>query len=196
MLEQLEERLDRLERAKEAYDLGLKHCPNSIPLWLSFANLEEKLNGVTVLTLAKNKNPQNPQLWLATVRAEMRHGNNKEVDILMVMALDKCPKSGILWAAYIESMAPLVFNGRTRLWMPSGNVITIPTSMGLWPSYSAIIVRTNENQKDVLRRCIAAQPKHCEKWQPISKALHNSHQPIEAILHQVVVELGKEKSSQ
>ncbi|PQQ01399.1 protein STABILIZED1-like [Prunus yedoensis var. nudiflora] len=64
---------------------------------------------------AKNKNPQNPQLWLAAVRAEMRHGNNKEVDILMAMALDKCPKSG--------------------------NVITIPTSMGLWPSYSAIIVR-------------------------------------------------------
>ncbi|VVA32772.1 PREDICTED: pre-mRNA-processing factor 6 [Prunus dulcis] len=233
MLGQLEEQLDCLERA-EAYDLGLKHCPNSILLWLSLANLEEKLNRVTsarsVLTLAKNKNPQIPQLWLAAIRAEMRHGNNKEADILMAMALDECPNSGILWVAYIESMAPLprfqwknkIMDAlrkydhyphvsvdvaklfwhhsevvRARTWL--NRVVTIALDIGdFWALYFKFELQhgTDENHKDVLRRCIAAQPKHGEKWQPISKALHNSHQPTEGILHQVVVELGKEESSQ
>ncbi|KAI5334380.1 hypothetical protein L3X38_024513 [Prunus dulcis] len=212
----LEEQLDCLERA-EAYDLGLKHCPNSIPLWLSLTNLEEKLNRVTsarsVLMLAKNKNPQIPQLWLAVIRAEMRHGNNKEADILMAMALDECPNSGILWVAYIESMAPLprfqwknkIMDAlrkcdhyphvsadvaklfwhhsevvRARTWL--NRAVTIALDIGdFWALHFKFELQhgTDENHKDVLRRCIVAQPKHGEKWQPISKALHNFHQPIE-----------------
>lgn len=48
---------------------------------------------------------------------------------------------------------------------------------------------------DVMKRCIAAEPKHGEKWQAVSKAVENSHQATEAILKKVVVALGKEESS-
>ncbi|ONI18286.1 hypothetical protein PRUPE_3G207300 [Prunus persica] len=221
-------------KAKEAYDLGLTHCPNSIQLWLSLVNLEQNLNGLTsaraVLTLARNKNPHNPQLWLAATRTELRHGNNKEADILMAKALHECPNSGILWAAYIESMillppsqwmakimdalmkcdydphviaavAKLFWHHckveRARTWLD--RAVTIAPDIGdFWALYFQFELQhgTDENQKDVLRRCIASQPKHGEKWQPIFKALHNSHQPTEAILHQVVAVLAKEESSQ
>jgi pre-mRNA-processing factor 6 len=55
-----------------------------------------------VLTMARKKNPATPELWLAAVRAELRHRNKKEADALLAKALQECPTSGILWAAAIE----------------------------------------------------------------------------------------------
>ncbi|XP_020415660.1 protein STABILIZED1-like [Prunus persica] len=227
------------------FNQGLEHIPDSVLLWKAVVELataaksnEEdnanNLNGLTsaraVLTLARNKNPHNPQLWLAATRTELRHGNNKEADILMAKALHECPNSGILWAAYIESMillppsqwmakimdalmkcdydphviaavAKLFWHHckveRARTWLD--RAVTIAPDIGdFWALYFQFELQhgTDENQKDVLRRCIASQPKHGEKWQPIFKALHNSHQPTEAILHQVVAVLAKEESSQ
>lgn len=49
-----------------------------------------------------------------------------------------------------------------------------------------------EKQEDVLKRCIAAEPKHGERWQEISKAVENSHQTVEAILKKIAVTLDKE----
>ncbi|KAL6288171.1 hypothetical protein ACE6H2_012561 [Prunus campanulata] len=128
----------------------------------------------------------------------------------MAKALHECPNSGILWAAYIESMVPLP----PSQWM--AKIMDALRKCDYNPHVIAAVAKlfwhhndversrtwldrahgTDENQKDVLRRCIASQPKHGEKWQPISKALHNFHQPTEAILHQVVAVLGKEESSQ
>ncbi|KAG0458762.1 hypothetical protein HPP92_021890 [Vanilla planifolia] len=34
MLGQMEDRLGHIEQAKEAFEMGLKHCPNCIPLGL------------------------------------------------------------------------------------------------------------------------------------------------------------------
>ncbi|KAG5233390.1 protein STABILIZED [Salix suchowensis] len=222
MLGQLEERLGNLDKAKEIYEAGLKSCPSYVPLWLSLANLEEKTNGLSkaraVLTMARKKNPKNPELWLAAIRAESRHGNNKEADNLMAKALQECPTSGILWAASIEmapraqhksksadaikkcsphdphvttAVAKLFWRERkvdkARSWL--NRAVTLPQILeisGPW---------TEEDQKDVLKRCIAAEPKHGEKWQTISKAVENSHQPTEAILKKVVVVLGKEESA-
>ncbi|XVE49893.1 hypothetical protein DITRI_Ditri01bG0118600 [Diplodiscus trichospermus] len=96
------------------------------------------MNGIAmaraVLTLARKKNPQQPELWLAAILAESRHGYMKEEDILM--ALQECPNGGV-----------------------------------------------------------AAEPKHGEKWQAVSKAVENHHQPTEAILKKVVVALGKEEAA-
>ncbi|GFS41109.1 pre-mRNA splicing factor-like protein [Actinidia rufa] len=202
MLGQLEERLGYVEKAKEVYESGLKHCPNCVTLWLSLANLEEKMNGLSkaraVLTMARKKNPQNPELWLAAVRAESRHGYKKEADILMAKALQECPNSGILWAASIE-MVPRPqrkTKNKARNWL--NRAVTLAPDIGdFWALYYKFELQhgTEDNQKDVLKRCIAAEPKHGEKWQAISKAVENSHQPTEAILKKVVVALGKEESS-
>jgi pre-mRNA-processing factor 6 len=44
-----------------------------------------------------------------------------------------------------------------------------------------------------LKRCVVAEPKHGEKWQAVSKAVENSHQPTESILKKVVIALAKEE---
>lgn len=98
MLGQLKERSKHPEQAKNAYSSGLKHCPECIPLLLSLADLEEKVNGLNkarvVLTNARNKNPKAEELWLAANRAELRHGNKKEAERLMSKALQVSPQSG------------------------------------------------------------------------------------------------------
>ena len=50
-------------------------------------------------------------------------------------------------------------------------------------------------QKDVLKRCVAAEPKHGEKWQAISKAVENSHLPVEALLKKAVVVVAVEENA-
>nr|DAD29709.1 TPA_asm: hypothetical protein HUJ06_031177 [Nelumbo nucifera] len=51
-----------------------------------------------------------------------------------------------------------------------------PDIGGSWALYYKFELQhdTEENQKDVLKRCIAAEPKHGERWQAISKAVENS----------------------
>lgn len=44
----------------------------------------------------------------------------------------------------------------------------------------------------MVKRCVAANPKHNEEWQPVLKAVENSHQPTEALLKKVVVSLDKD----
>lgn len=244
MLGQLEERLaeaakqqDQTEKqhshkmeAKKVYDSGLKSCPNSVPLWLSLANLEEEMSGLSkaraALTMARKRNPQNPELWLAAVRAELKHGYKKEADILMAKALQECPNSGILWAASIEmaprpqrksksmdalkkcehdphviaAVAKLFWIDRkvdkARNWL--NKAVTLAPDVGdFWAFLYKFELQhgTEENQKDVLKRCVAAEPKHGEKWQPVSKAVENSHQPTESILKKVVIALGKEEKA-
>ncbi|RHN65871.1 putative tetratricopeptide-like helical domain, pre-mRNA-processing factor 6/Prp1/STA1 [Medicago truncatula] len=103
--DQPEKRHAHLMEAKNVYNSGLKRFPNSVPLWLSLANIEEEMSDEfskvrAVLTIARKKNPQNPELWLAAVRAELRHGCKKEADYLMAKSLQECPNSGILLAEY------------------------------------------------------------------------------------------------
>ncbi|KAH9727047.1 TPR REGION domain-containing protein [Citrus sinensis] len=229
MLGQLEERLGHLKEAKEAYQSGCNQCPNCIPLWYSLANLEEKRNGLNglskaraVLSVARLKNPLNPEICLATIRAESKHGNKKEADSFIAKALQKCPNSGILWAELIKmvphhdrkskgkdalvksdrdphvfaAVAKLFWHDRkvdkARNWFNKA-VSLDPDTGDFWALYYKFELQQGsvENQKEVLNRCIAAEPKHGEKWQAISKAVENSHCPTEAILMKVVNALGE-----
>lgn len=60
--------------AREAYQEGLKKCPNSIPLWTLLAKLELKCDQVikarSVLEKGRTRNSQNPILWLHSIRLE------------------------------------------------------------------------------------------------------------------------------
>uniref|UniRef100_A0A1J3G438 Protein STABILIZED1 n=1 Tax=Noccaea caerulescens TaxID=107243 RepID=A0A1J3G438_NOCCA len=235
MLGQLEERLNHLEKARKVYDTGLNHCPRCIPLWLSLANLEEKVNGVgrarAVLTSARTKNPQekNPQaaeLWLAAIRAELRHDNKGDAERLMSKALQECPKSGILWAADIEmtprprrrtksldalkkcehdphvtaAVAKLFWHDKkvekARTWLK--RTVTLAPNIGdFWALYYKFERQhgSEENQKEVLDKCVASEPKHGEKWQAISKAVENAHQSVEFILKKVVAAMNNEEKA-
>ncbi|KAF5201590.1 Pre-mrna-splicing factor [Thalictrum thalictroides] len=178
-----------------------------------------------ILTSARKKNPKIAELWLAAIRAELRHGNKKEADTLMSKALQECPTSGILAAADIEmaprpkrkikssdalkrcpdvhvfaAVAKLFWVDRkvdnARKWFNRA-VNSDPDFGDYWAMfYKFELKHGNEDaQKDVLNRCTAAEPKHGEKWQAISKAVENSHLKTEAILMKTVVALGKDENA-
>ncbi|XP_045789815.1 protein STABILIZED1-like [Trifolium pratense] len=243
MLGQLEERLAEAAKqqdqpkkwhalkmeAKKVYDSGLKSCPNSVPLWLSLASLEKEMSGLSkaraVFSRAQKKNPQNPELLLAAIRAELKHGCKNVADRLMSTALQQCPKSGILWAASIElaprperkgkskdalnicghdphviaAVAKLFWIDRkvdkARSWL--NRAVTLAPDIG---DFWALCYKfelwhgTEENQNNVLKRCVVAEPKHGEKWQAVSKAVENSHQSTESILKKVVI--AQEKAAE
>ncbi|XP_020256952.1 protein STABILIZED1 [Asparagus officinalis] len=242
MLGQMEERLGHVERvseadrlhhieeARRAYEKGLKQCPSCIPLWLSLASLEERMNGLTkaraVLTNARKKNPQNPEVWLAAIRAESRHGIKKEADSLMAKALQGISPSSEFCGCCFDEMAPrpqrkaksadalkrcdhdphviatvakLFWHDRkvdkARSWF--NRAVTLSPDVGdFWALYYKFELQhgNEDTQKDVLKRCVAAEPKHGERWTSISKAVENSHLLVEAILKKVVVALGKEEN--
>ncbi|KAI9178378.1 hypothetical protein LWI28_025821 [Acer negundo] len=111
-------------------------------------------------------------------------------------ALKKCDQDPHVIAA----VAKLFWHDRkvvkARNWLIKA--VTLALDIGdFWAlSYKFELKHGSEDdQKDVLKKCIAAEPKHGERWQAISKAVENSHQPTEAILKKVVVALGKEESS-
>ncbi|XP_071711129.1 protein STABILIZED1-like [Rutidosis leptorrhynchoides] len=234
MLGQLEERLDRLHEARDAYKSGVKHCPNSIPIWLSLAKVEERISSsilvvTDVLKMGRKRNPKDPQLWLAGIRAE----KSELVAVrLMEKALKECrgsKNSGILLAYSIEMSStseewktlvskmkceeededPHVIaaignklfsdDGNTqvdeaRIWL--NRAVSVAPDIGdFWAFLYKFELKhgSENNQKEVLRKCIAAQPKHGDRWQPISKAVENSHQPVEVILNKLVVALEKEE---
>ncbi|NWT66508.1 PRP6 factor, partial [Prunella himalayana] len=94
-----------VEKAREAYNQGLKKCPHSIPLWVLLSRLEEKVGQLTraraILEKSRLKNPKNPDLWLESVRLEYRAGLKNIANTLMAKALQECPNSGILWSEAI-----------------------------------------------------------------------------------------------
>ena len=107
-----------LEKSRKFYQKGLQACPNEATIWILASRLEEnaaafitddafvaKMAGTkarSLLELARLKNPNNPELWLESIRLETRVGNAKLADTLMARALQDCPKSGKLWAEQLR----------------------------------------------------------------------------------------------
>jgi len=107
MYGQLLERIANIDKAKLTYTTGIKECKNCIPLWISLTRLEEKRVGFararSLLEKARLKNPKCPELWLETIRAELRNNDTPLIAFnMLAKALQECPKSGILWAEAIE----------------------------------------------------------------------------------------------
>uniref|UniRef100_A0A0E0JGQ7 PRP1 splicing factor N-terminal domain-containing protein n=1 Tax=Oryza punctata TaxID=4537 RepID=A0A0E0JGQ7_ORYPU len=200
MLGQMEDWLGHGAKAKEAYENALKHCPSCIPLWLSLANLEEKINGLSklraVLTMARKKNPATPELWLAAVRAELRHGNKKEADALLAKGITGVPnKWCFVGCSYRDGATSPTKVNRARSWL--NRAVTLAPDIGdFWALYykSKLQHGNADAQKDVLQRCVAAEPKHGERWQAITKAVENSHLSIERLLKKALVALGQDEN--
>jgi len=54
-----------------------------------------------VLDKARLRNPKCQELWLESIRMEMRAGNKEIAMPLMAKALQDCPQSGLLWSESI-----------------------------------------------------------------------------------------------
>ncbi|KAK9898421.1 hypothetical protein P389DRAFT_166923 [Cystobasidium minutum MCA 4210] len=88
--------------ARETYALGVKKCPNSVPLWILSARLEEEsglaIKARALLERARFHNKKSDEIWLESVRVEERAGNIAQAKSLMSRGLQECPVSGLLWS--------------------------------------------------------------------------------------------------
>ena len=98
-------RLGDIKGAREVYAAAVKHCKESIPLWLQAAALEETDDKVVraraLLDRARLANKSNAVLWYHSIRLEFRHGNINQAKPLISKSLQECPTSGILWSEQI-----------------------------------------------------------------------------------------------
>lgn len=102
---QIYEDMNELPQARQAYSIGVKACPKSIPLWILYSRLEEKAGAIvkarSVLDRARTAIPKSPELWCELIRVERRAGNLAQAKNLMASALKEMPKSGLLWSERI-----------------------------------------------------------------------------------------------
>ncbi|KAJ0976730.1 hypothetical protein J5N97_012204 [Dioscorea zingiberensis] len=195
-LANLEERMNGLSKARAVLTMARKKNPQNPELWLAAIRAESrhvnKKEADTLMAKALQECPSSGILWAASIEMVPRpQRRQKSSDALKRSNHD---------AHVIAAVAKLFWHDRkvdkARNWF--NRAITLAPDIGdFWTWYYKFELQhgTEDNQKDVLKRCIAAEPKHGEKWQTISKAVENSHLPLEAILKKAVVALGIEENS-
>ncbi|XP_058213697.1 protein STABILIZED1-like [Rhododendron vialii] len=195
-LAKLEEKMHGLSKARAVLTMARKKNPQSPELWLAAVRAESRHgNGKEadiLMAKAVQVCPNSGILWAASIEMVPRpQRKTKSMD-----AHKRCDHDPHVIAA----IAKLFWHDRkvdkARSWL--NRAVTLGPDIGdFWALFYKFEIQygTEETRTDILKRCIAADPKHGEKWQALSKALENSHQPTEAVLKKVVVALGKEETS-
>ncbi|KAK1266547.1 hypothetical protein QJS04_geneDACA000519 [Acorus gramineus] len=191
----LDERMNGLKKSRATLIEARKRNTQVPELWLAAIRLELrhgfKKEADSLMAKAKQVCPTSGILWAAEIEMVPRpQRKSRSSD-----ALKKCDHDPHVIAA----VAKLFWHDRkvdkARSWL--NRAVTLAPDIGdFWALYYKFELQhgTEDNQKDVLKRCVAAEPKHGELWTSISKAVENSHQLIEALLKKAVVTLGKEES--
>lgn len=100
----------KIPQAREAYNIGTRACPSSVPLFLLLSRLEEASGVVvkarSVLERGIMASPKSAELRLEAIRVERRAGNTPQAKVLMAKALQALPTSGILWSESIWYLEP------------------------------------------------------------------------------------------
>ena len=84
--ERIEDTHRRFEGLRQWYTRAYKNCPESIPVWMMAAEIEEQVmkdvpKARAVLDKAKLRNPRSQGLWVALIRLEHRAGNEALVNM-------------------------------------------------------------------------------------------------------------------
>ncbi|XP_077241716.1 protein STABILIZED1-like [Tasmannia lanceolata] len=195
-LANLEEKTSGLSKARAVLTIARKRNARNPELWLAAVRAESrhgnKKEADILMAKALQECPTSGILWAASIEMVPR----SERKIKSRDALKRCGHD----AHVIAAVAKLFWHDRkvdkARIWF--NRAVTLAPDVGdFWALYYKFELQhgSEDQQKDVLKRCVAAEPKHGERWTAISKAVENSHQPVEAILKKAVVALGKEESA-
>lgn len=195
-LANLEEEMSGLSKARAALTMARKRNPQNPELWLAAVRAElkhgYKKEADILMAKALQECPNSGILWAASIEMAPRpQRKSKSMD-----ALKKCEHDPHVIAAVAKLFWIDRKVDKARNWL--NKAVTLAPDVGdFWALLYKFELQhgTEENQKDILKRCVAAEPKHGEKWQPVSKAVENSHQPTESILKKVVIALGKEEKA-
>ncbi|KAI3940978.1 hypothetical protein MKW92_005708 [Papaver armeniacum] len=195
-LASLEEKMNGLSKARAVLTMGRKRNPKSPDLWLAAVRAESrngnKKESEILIAKALQECPASGILWATSIEMVPRpQRKTKSAD-----ALKRCNNDPHV----IAVVAKMFWHDRkvdkARNWL--NRAVTLAPDIGdFWAMYYKFELQhgTEETQRDVLKRCVAAEPKHGERWQAVSKAVENSHLPVEAILKKAVVILGKDENA-
>lgn len=100
--------LGKIPQAREAYNVGTRACPTSVPLYLLLSRLDE------ASSLVKSRSDlerghlatKSATIALEQVRIERRAGNLNQAKVLMAKALQTHGNSGALWSESIWHLEP------------------------------------------------------------------------------------------
>ena len=186
-LANLEEEMNGLSKVRVIFTMARKKNPQNPELWLAAISAElkhgYKKEADTLMAKALQECPNSGILWAASIEmAPHPQRKTKSKD-----ALKKCNSDPHVIAVVAKLLwhNRKVEKARTLL----NTAVTLAPDIGdFWALCYKFELQhgTEENHKDVLKRCVAAEPKHGEMWQAISKSLENAHQPTESILKKVV----------
>ena len=171
----------------------LRNAANEV-LWLAAVRQERACGGEEGVKAAEalmskglQECPGSGVLWAEAVSMAPRpQRKSKSVD-----ALKRCDNDPRI----IASIANLFWSDRkvdkARSWF--NRSVTIEPDIGdHWAMYYKFELQhgTEESQEAVLRRCIAAEPKHGEVWCRVAKEVANWHDTVEALLKKTTKEIG------
>uniref|UniRef100_A0A336MK64 Pre-mRNA-processing factor 6 n=1 Tax=Culicoides sonorensis TaxID=179676 RepID=A0A336MK64_CULSO len=190
LLADLEEKRGVLTKARSVLERGRLKNPKVATLWLASirieirAGLKEMAN--TLMARALQECPNSGELWAEAIFLEARpQRKTKSVDALKHCEHDPnvlLAVSKLFWSERKIQKCREWFNRTLKIEPDFGDA---------WAYFYKfeLLLGTEEQQKDVLQRCITAEPHHGEEWCKISKNIANWRYRTEQILKAVVKEI-------
>eukprot|EP00887_Chlorella_sp_A99_P001425 scaffold8.g1425.t1 len=189
----LEERAGGVGKARALLEQARLRNPKNELLWLAAVRTEARAGNVkaaeALLAKALQDCPDSGRLWAESIGMVPRpQRKSRSVD-----ALKKCNDDPHV----VGAVANLFWQDRkvdkARSWF--NRTVTLNPDYGdFWAQYYKFECQhgTPDQQAEVLRRCVAAEPRHGERWQRVAKALANAHQGTEVLLKRTVIDLDRE----
>ncbi|PSC71481.1 STABILIZED1-like [Micractinium conductrix] len=189
----LEERGGNVAKARALLEQARLKNPKQPALWLAAVRTETRAQNTkaaeALMAKALQDCPDSGPLWAETINMAPRpQRKSRSVD-----ALKKCNDdpfvvaavAGLFWADRKVDKARSWFN----------RAVTLNPDVGdFWASYFKFECQFGgpEQQEAVMKRFVAAEPRHGERWQRVAKDPANVHQKPEALLKRVVLDLDKD----
>lgn len=183
-------------KARAMLEQGRLKNPKNADLWLCAVRAEQRNNNQkaaeALMAKALQECPTSGALWAEAVRLAARpQRKSKSVD-----ALRRCDNDPFVIAA----VAQLFWNDRkvekARSWF--NRCTTLNPDIGdfwaLWYKFECQH-GTPEQQEAVLKKAVAADPKHGEHWCKVSKALGNAHDSNEILVKKAAVAMDKDATT-
>jgi len=191
----LEERVGGLSKARAVLTKARLKNPHNAELWLAAIRAEahagNKKEAESLMAKALQDCASSGRLWAEAIDMAPRpQRKSKSVD-----ALKRCDQDPHVIAA----VAKLFWQDRkvdkARNWL--NRAVTLAPDIGdFWAQLYKFELQHGgeDHQHDVLQRCLAAEPRHGEKWTKCSKAVENAHLPTDEILKKLVLAYSKDEA--
>jgi len=188
----LEETSGNMSKARALLEQARLKNKKNPELWLAAVRTEQRggkaAAAQALMAKALQECPSSGVLWAEAVQMAPRpQRKSKSVD-----ALKRCDNNPHV----IHAVAHLFWSDRkvdkARSWF--NRCVTLEPDIGdFWAQYYKFECQhgTAEQQAEVLKRAMEAEPHHGERWCTVSKNPSNAHDPIDVILKKVLVAMEK-----